>query len=140
LCISARGSEEVLKSSSLLQRKLERQQSHESPRSSVVLDQTTTTVPSPSTAFEQTNATAPIVFTCAPDECHVKSPDHGSQGKNLAVLPASGLSETSKSRSGEMRKEGQEESKAGVGSSGKSFPIYLRRKGSTIITGKAIPR
>lgn len=131
-------SEEVLKSSSMFQRKIQRQQSYESPRRSFMLDEVTTTVPSPSRAFEQISIETTRLPTDAPDECHVNSPDYGSKGEDLATSSVMALSETSGSK--ETSKEVQEESKAGVGSSGKSFPIYLRRRGSATITGKAISR
>ena len=64
------------------------------------------------------------------------SPDHDSKGADLAVVPT----ETSKSNYHVMNKVAQWEAKAGVGSSGKSLPIYLSRRRGTIITSNAISK
>ncbi|KAG0617334.1 hypothetical protein M758_5G182200 [Ceratodon purpureus] len=110
-------SEKLLKSSSLLKSKQERQESHESPRSSfnMVEYQESTTLP---------------------------SPQYDSEGADPAtVVPAGGPSETTKPKSGVLSKVAQWESQAGVGSSGKSLPIYLtRRRGIIISTGKPVSR
>lgn len=102
----------LLKSSSLLKYKQRQQQSHESPRSSFTVDQESTALPSP----------------------------NDSKGADLAVVSPGNLSETSKSNSVAMSKVTQWESNAGVGSSGKSLPIYLSRRNSITITGFVVAK
>jgi hypothetical protein len=106
-------SEKLLKSSSLLQYKQRRQQSHESPRSSFVVD------------HEESAAVVTASSQCGP------------KGADLVPSGSCRVSETS---DGVMGKVAQWESKAGVGSSGKSLPIYLSRRSGMAITGKACSR
>lgn len=111
-------SKEVLKSSSMLQRKQQQQDRYAASRSSFAWDQDITEVPSSSTALEHYDTPA---STCAPEKV--------STSEQVENLTTSGPPETSNSGSNEMRKE---EPKAAAGPSGRSFPIYLHRKGSTV--------